>query len=258
LLAQVFKEFVVLQVDGISIIGQIFLPDNHIQYPVVCLCHGVPSGNLPDPNDGGYPILAERICCENYAVFFFNFRGTGDSGGNLDILGWTRDLQAVIDYLHDLKNIDSSHLYLLGFSGGAATSVYVASKDKRVSGVVACACPAHFGLFMERENRGDIIERYRSIGAIRDDNFPPTVEGWFDNFQRVTPVNHIAGIAPRPLLLVHGDLDETVPISQARELFDKAGEPKKLIILEGAGHRLRQEERAVSFCIEWLNSLRSY
>jgi dipeptidyl aminopeptidase/acylaminoacyl peptidase len=238
-----FKDFFVLQVDGISIIGQIFLPENNKQCPVVCLCHGVPSGNPPDPNDGGYPVLAERICREKYAVFFFNFRGTGNSGGNLDIL-------------RDLKNIDSSRLYLVGFSGGAATSVYVASKDRRVSGVVACACPAHFGLFMGRENRGDIIERYRSIGAIRDDDFPPTTEGWFDNFQRVTPINHIAGIAPRPLLLVHGDLDETVPINHARELFDKAGEPKQLIILEGAGHRLRQEEKAVSVCIEWLDSLR--
>jgi len=251
-----FKDFIVLQVDGISIVGQIYLPDIDTRYPLVCLCHGVPSGNPLDPNDGGYPTLAARICQQNYAVFFFNFRGTGDSGGNMDLLGWTRDLQAVVNYLYDLKDIDSSHLYLVGFSGGAATSVYVASKDKRVSGVAACACPAHFDLFTERGEPQEIIDRYRSIGAIRDDDFPPTIKGWFDNLKLVTPLDHVAGIAPRPLLLVHGELDETVPLNHASELFAKAGEPKQMIVLEGAGHRLRQEEKAVVAFLDWLDSLR--
>ena len=251
-----FKDFVFLQVDGISIVGQIYLPDKATRYPLVCLCHGVPSGNSPDPNDGGYPALSERICRENYAVFFFNFRGTGDSGGNMDLLGWTRDLQAVVDYLYDLEYIDSSHLYLVGFSGGAATSVYVASKNRCVSGVVACACPAHFSLFTERGEPQEIIDRYRSIGAIRDDDFPPTIEGWFDNLKQVTPLEHIAEIAPRPLLIIHGALDETVPINHASELFKRAGEPKQMVVLEEAGHRLRQEKKVVAAFLDWLDSLR--
>jgi dipeptidyl aminopeptidase/acylaminoacyl peptidase len=250
-----YRDFVVLQVDGISIVGQIFLPDLNTKYPLVCLCHGIPSGNPPDPDDGGYPALAKQICRENYGVFFFNFRGTGDSGGNMDLLGWTRDLLAVVDYLYSLGNIDSSHLYLVGFSGGATTAVYVASKDQRVSGIAACACPAHFGLFTERVKPEEMIERYRNIGAIRDDDFPPTVEGWFENLKQVTPLDHVAGISPRPLLLVHGDRDETVPVSHARELYHKAGEPKKLIVLRGAGHRLRQEERTVAAFLGWLNTL---
>lgn len=251
-----FKDVVVLQVDSIAIVGHIYLPDKDTRYPLVCLCHGVPSGNPPDPNDGGYPALAERICRENYAVFFFNFRGTGDSGGNMDLLGWTRDLQAVVDYLYDMEDIDSSQLYLVGFSGGAATSVYVGSKNRRVSGVAACACPAHFGLLTERGEPQEIIDRYRGIGAIRDDDFPPTIEGWFDNLKQVAPLDHVAGIAPRHLLLVHGALDETVPVNHASELFAKAGEPKQMVVLEEAGHRLRQEEKAVATFMDWLDSLR--
>ena len=232
-----FKDFVVLEVDGIAIVGQLYLLGNKTQYPVVCLCHGVPSGNPPDPGDGGYPLLAEKICRNGLAVLIFNFRGTGDSGGNFDILGWTRDLQTAIDYLWSLADIDKSRLSLVGFSAGAAVSVYVASRDKRVSGVAACACPADFSFFTETNEPQSVIDRFRKIGAIEYADFPPSVEEGFDHFNMVTPINHVAGITPRPLLLVHGSEDETVPISHAHHLYEKAGEPKELVIIDGAGHK---------------------
>ena len=250
------EDYVVLQIDGISIVGRLFQPDKETQYPVVCLCHGVPSGNPPDPGDGGYPALAERICREGYTVFIFNFRGAGDSGGNMDILGWTRDLQAVVDYLKNLTDIGRSNLALVGFSAGAAVSAYVASRDERVSGVAACACPANFGLFTRRDDPQAIIENYRNIGAIRDADFPPSVEEWFDNLRLVTPANHVAGIAPRPVLFVHGSLDETVPLDHSRQLFEMAGEPKKLVVIDGAGHRLRREDRVVAAILDWLKLFR--
>ena len=85
---------VVLEVDGLNIIGQLHLPGEGDQtpYPTVCVCHGIPAERR-HPVDRGYRLLAERICRQGFAVFIFNFRGTGDSGGNLDILGWTRDLR---------------------------------------------------------------------------------------------------------------------------------------------------------------------
>jgi dipeptidyl aminopeptidase/acylaminoacyl peptidase len=252
---QVFTDSFNLQVDGISIVGQLYLPGKVSKFPLICLCHGVPSGSPPAPGDGGYPALAERFCHEGYAVVIFNFRGAGESGGNFDLLGWTRDLQAVVDYVYHHDSIDNSRLFLVGFSGGAATSVYVASKDKRVTGLAACACPANFSLLMERDGPQATIERYRSIGIIRDKDFPPSIEKWFNDLREVTPVNHVSGIAPRSLLLVHGSLDETVPVSHAYELYDKAGEPKEIIILDGAGHRLRQEEGAVTAILDWLKPL---
>ena len=243
---------IVLQVDGLNIEGRLYLPERTDQplYPTVCICHGIPSGRPPDPSDGGYPLLAERICNRGFAVFIFNFRGTGASGGNLDILGWTRDLKAVVDYLYALSEVDRSHLSLLGFSGGAAVSVYVASHDTRVSSIVACACPVEFGF----DNPSPLIERFRSIGAIRDKDFPHSVEEWINGFSLVSPVKNVAGIAPRPLLLVHGNRDETVDVSQAHKLYDRAGEPKQIIIVDGAGHRLRQNDRAIAIIMDWLKS----
>ncbi len=249
-----FKDFVVLEVDGIAIVGQVFLPDKKSLYPAVCLCHGIPSGEPTEPGDGGYPLLAEKICRDGFAVLIFNFRGTGGSGGNLDILGWTHDLQAAIDYLWGLADIDKSLLSLVGFSAGAAVSVYVASRDERVSGVAACACPADFSLILDGNGWQSYLARFHNIGAIRDTGFPASVEEWLDGFRQVTPVNHIADVTPRPLLLVHGSQDETVPVSHARRLYDTANDPKQLVIIDGAGHRLRRDERAVGAVLDWLKS----
>ncbi len=61
------KKVVVLPVDGLDLVGQ-------LPYPAVCVCHGIPAKS-PDPGDGGYSLLAERICQEGFAVLVFNFRG---------------------------------------------------------------------------------------------------------------------------------------------------------------------------------------
>jgi fermentation-respiration switch protein FrsA (DUF1100 family) len=244
---------VTLEVDGINIAGQLYLPDGKIPYPAVCACHGIPAG-IPDPTDRGYALLAEKISGHGFAVFIFNFRGAGASGGNLDMPGWTRDLKAVIDYLYALPQLDNTDLSLLGFSGGAAVSVYVAAHDKRVSSVIACACPAEFDFFAQNDDPQALIDHYRRVGAIRDDNFPASPQEWLNGFELVKPVDYIARIAPRPLLLVHGSRDETVDVSHARRLYAQAGQPKQLAIVEGAGHRLRHSEAAMAIVIDWLKT----
>jgi len=244
---------VALEAEGIKIAGQFYLPSEAGQtlYPTVCICHGIPA-RVPDPSDRGYPLLAERICRQGFAVLIFNFRGCGFSSGNLDILGWTRDLKAAIDYLWALPEVDRSGLSLLGFSGGAAVSIYIASQDKRVSSIVTCACPAEFTFITKADNPWSVIEQFRSIGTIRDKDFPPSIEEWLSGFRLVSPIKYVAKIAPRPLLLVHGGEDEVVNVAHARRLYNRAGEPKQLIIIGGARHRLRQNDQAMATVIDWL------
>ncbi len=242
-----------LKVDDINISGQLYLPDDNAPYHTVCTCHGIPAGP-PDPSAVGYASLAEYLGTNGLAVLIFNFRGTGLSGGNLDMLGWTRDLEAMLDYLYALPEVDKSRLSLLGFSGGAAVSVYVAAKDNRVTSVVAGACPAEFGLWTD-EKPSSLIEHFRDIGAIRDSDFPTSAKEWLDGFKIVRPIDYIASISPRPLLIVHGSADDVVSVNDARRLYAKAGEPKKMVIVEGAGHRLRHDEKAMAIILGWLKSL---
>lgn len=246
------EELLTLEIDGIPLVGMLYLPDGATPYPAVCLCHGIPSGQPPEPGDGGYPALAERICREGFAVLFFNFRGSGESGGNLDLPGWGRDLGMAIDYLQGRPEVDRSRMFLIGFSGGAAVAACVAAQDNRVSGAALCACPADFIRLTEGTDPAVMVARFRESGTIRDADYPLSLADWWRGFRSIRPAECIARIAPRPVLLVHGRRDETVPVSHAERLYEKAGEPRQLVILEGAGHRLRRDEGAVEALLDWL------
>jgi fermentation-respiration switch protein FrsA (DUF1100 family) len=50
------------------------------------------------------------------------------------------------------------------------------------------------------------------------------------------PIEVVARIAPRPLLLIHGENDELINARHARLLYARAGEPKELWILRGLPH----------------------
>jgi dipeptidyl aminopeptidase/acylaminoacyl peptidase len=242
-----------LKSDGLELVGELHVPSVDKVYPALCICHGIPAAP-PDPTDKGYALLAQRFCHAGFITLIFNFRGAGRSEGNLDILGWTRDLQAALDFLYNLKEVDKMRFCLLGFSGGAAVSVYTAAHDPRVSSVVICACPADFRSLSQREAPLDTIQRFREIGSIRDKDFPPSIEDWQKGFDIVSPIKWIDKISPRPLLLVHGDADELIPLEHAHRLYQKAGEPKELKIIPGAMHRLRLEEEAMACVLDWLKA----
>ncbi len=242
-----------LQSDGLLLVGELRLPLGGRHHPALCICHGIPAAP-PDPADKGYRLLAERFTEAGFATLIFNFRGTGRSQGNLDMLGWTRDLRAALDFLCGLKEVDKARVCLLGFSGGAAVSVYVAAHDPRVSVVAACACPAEFSALSQQEPPTATIQRLRRIGAIRDHDFPPSLEEWQQGFETISPIKWISRISPRPLLLVHGDADELVPVDHAYRLYHKAKEPKDLKIIPGGRHKLRLDKVAMDFVLDWLRA----
>jgi fermentation-respiration switch protein FrsA (DUF1100 family) len=244
-----------LKVDNLRIPGEVYFPETICKpSPALCLCHGIPSGQPGSSNDRGYPGLAERFCAAGFITLIFSFRGAGEAQGNLDMLGWTRDLKAGIDYLASLEEVDKSRLCLLGSSAGAAVSVYVAANDPRVSSLITLACPAEFSFLTDKQQARATIDHFRSIGVIRDAGFPPSVDGWLTGFSAVSPLKWIDKISPRPLLLIHGEKDDLVPVEHARNLFERAAEPKNLVIIPGAGHRLRLEEKAVNAALDWLKA----
>jgi len=242
-----------LKADGLKLAGELHIPSRDKGHPTLCICHGIPA--VPsDPNDRGYTLLAQHFCHAGFTTLIFNFRGTGKSEGNLDILGWSRDLQAALDFLYNLKEVDKTRFCLLGFSGGAAVSVYTAAHDPRVSSVVTCACPADFRSLRQRERALNGIQRFRQIGVIRDRDFPPSIEEWERGFDIVSPIKWIDKISPRPLLLVHGDADELIPLEHVHKLYRKAKEPKELKIIPGAKHKMRLEKAAMDFVLDWLKA----
>jgi alpha/beta superfamily hydrolase len=207
-----------------------------------------------NPEERGYALLAERFCSQGFVTFIFNFRGVGPSEGNFDIRGWVDDLKFATDFLYSMDEVEKSGLVLIGFSGGAAVSINIAASDQRISAVATLACPATFD-FMPGNKTDAIIAHFRSIDVIKDVNFPLSLEEWFAGFATVSPIRYIHKISPRPLLIVHGDRDDTVSLDHARKLYESARDPKELVIIAGAGHRLRVEEKAISAILKWLSKL---
>jgi fermentation-respiration switch protein FrsA (DUF1100 family) len=136
----------------------------------------------------------------------------------------------------------------MGFSGGAAAATYAAARDSRISALVLCACPAEFSsLRLDR-----LLEQCRKIGTFRDRDFPSSPDEWRRNFLEVNPIQWVDKIAPRPLLILHGDKDELIKTAHARRLYEKAGEPKKLVLIPGGEHRLRISKTAMEKALAWL------
>ncbi|MFO8102351.1 MAG: alpha/beta fold hydrolase [Dehalococcoidia bacterium] len=245
------KEFSI-RVDGFKITGQTYYPElMQEQHPALIICHGIPAAE-PTPGDRGYPLLAEKFAGEGFITCIFNFRGCGDSEGNLDLLDWTRDLDGIISYVAGLEGVDRARLSLMGFSGGAAASAYVAAHNERVSALILCACPARFSIGGLGQSPQEFLEQCRRVGTVRDSDFPPSLDEWAGHFRQVSPLDCIDRISPRPLLIIHGDEDETIPPDHAGQLYAGAKEPRELVMIEGGEHRLRTNEKAMALALDWL------
>jgi uncharacterized protein len=239
--------------DGITIRGQILFPSARpaMLYPALIICHGIPGSGTARPlDDPGYEGLAEDFSSLGIAAVIFNFRGCGDSGGDFDMMGWVRDLEAVLDKSLNTPYIDPTRVMLLGFSGGGAAAIRVAAENARVYAVAAAGTPSHFGIF--EKDAGEIVADFRERGLIRDPGFPRDPDGWIDGFKEIEPRRWIAQVRAKHILIVHGDADELIPVEHSREIFSHApAGVAELQIIPGGMHRLRLDPRCIEILKEW-------
>jgi alpha-beta hydrolase superfamily lysophospholipase len=241
--------------EGINIRGWLYFPDDNFRglRPVVILCHGIP-GSKPDPSDSGYSGLIEEIVSNGYCCTIFNFRGCGLSGGNIDMDGWFDDLSAVVSRVYNTPGIDPGAIHCIGFSAGGAIASKVASFDQQVQSLLLMATPQNFSDILP-DDPHLLREHFKQIGVIRDNDFPRDINKWYSAFLNLTPQQWLPFISPRPVGIVHGDQDETVPSEHAQLLFESACYPKKLTILQGAAHQLRKDSRTIEIIRNWLKEV---
>ncbi|MGH9042796.1 MAG: alpha/beta hydrolase, partial [Acidimicrobiia bacterium] len=161
---------------------------------------------------------------------------------------WMGDLRSAIELLSERQDVGG--VWLAGSSAGGALAICVAADDPRVRGVVTLAAPASFADWAASPAR--LLEYSREIGMIRHAGFPADPVAWGKHFTEVSPLECAARLGPRPLLLIHGDQDEVVPLSDSRALYEAAYESADLRVVAGGGHRLRHDPRAVALLIGWL------
>ena len=222
--------------------------------PGVIMCHGFPIASLDAERSGGtFPQLMDRVASSLGCVAMtFNFRGCGASEGDFSLQGWVDDLRHAISFLVSNESCDG--VILIGTNTGGSIAICVGADDPRVTAVGLLSARSDFDDWADHPRR--FLEHAREIGAIRDRRFPPSIDEWTREFRRFRPVASARRFAPRPMLAMHGDDDDSVPVSESRQLVNAHGSAE-FSLLPGAGHRLRHDPRAVAILLGWLDRMRS-
>jgi len=110
---------------------------------------------------------------------------------------------------------------------------------------------ADFAALFPEEQVDGLIDVARDVGIIRDPAFPEDKSAFYRDMCENGALRYVAGVSPTPLLLVHGELDEMVPPSSSGALYRNAGEPRELVIMPGAEHRLRRDPGTTGILADW-------
>jgi putative redox protein len=214
------------------------------------ICHG-----LPNPPRGAatvgttYPDLADRIAAEaGWIALTFNFRGTGTSEGDFSARGWIDDIRAAVRVL-DARD-DVRAVWTVGFGHGGTFAVCEAADDDLVRGVASFAAPTTLRDWAR--DPGQLLVHTRSMGMIRTPGYPTDATTWVRDVGRLDAAAAAARLGDRPLLVMHGNEDAEVPASEARALAE-AAPAAELRMVNGAGHRLRHDPRAIATLLGWLD-----
>ena len=147
-------------------------------------------------------------------IFIFDYRGYGESDGTASEQGTYLDSRAAIEYLASRPDVDPDRIVYLGHSLGAAVALELALTRPPMAMV--------------------LVSPFASVRDMANLTLPFPPVGWlvrnhYDSISRIRQLD-------TPILVLHGDQDETVPMSQGRKLYDAANQPKRFQILKGAAH----------------------
>ena len=116
--------------------------------------------------------------------------------------------------------------------------------------VAALAAQADFEDWARHPRR--LLLHARQVGVIKDPEFPPAFDRWSAELRAVQPLGAARDLAPRPLLVIHGDSDDLTPLEDGRAIAEAHGRAE-LKVISGAGHELRHDPRAVAVLLGWLS-----
>jgi pimeloyl-ACP methyl ester carboxylesterase len=221
-----------------------------VEAPAVILAHGYPSDvSATAVAASALPELADRLAAEmGWMAMALAFRGCGESEGSFSLAGWLDDLGAAVSYLRGNERVTG--VWLAGFGTGGALALCAAAADPEVRGVATLGAPADFDDWASHPKR--LLEHAREVGIIKDPAFPADVDAWTRELKAMRAVACAPLLAPRPLLVIHGSDDDLVPVFDARVLVDAHGDAE-LRIMNGAGHRVRHDPRAIAVLLGWLD-----
>ncbi len=155
-----------------------------------------------------------QFMAEGYGVFILGYRGFGGSEGKPSEEAFVKDAFVAYDYLRDVAKIGEQQIVIYGESIGSSVATQLAVRVEAQALVLEAPMS--------------------SVTAVAQARYPylrvrPFLRDRFESDR------HIANIA-MPLLVIHGDDDQVIPLEFGEALYGAAVEPKHMKVIKGAGH----------------------
>lgn len=179
--------------------------------PVVVLCHGYGSSKYSKTTQ----MLSKKLVSDGISTFRFDFTGCGDSEGNIKDLTPNTGLD---DLESAIKNLDKEKFALYGSSYGGYVALIWATEHPLLA----------LGL---RAPVSDYMAVIKLEGNEKENR-----ENKFATEAAKINIYHGAKNITCPTLVVHGDIDDVVPLSQSQKLIKSLGGEKQLALIHKATH----------------------
>jgi len=235
--------------DGIQLNAVLEKPEAGEKSPLVILLHGFTSA-LDRPHNVQ---AAEAMREAGFATLRFDLYGHGKSGGEFrkhTLYKWISNTMAVIDYVRELGYTD---LYLSGHSqGGLVAALAAGMEADRIRGLILRA-PAF--MIPQGAREGSLLGQ-----AFDPDHIPDSVPTIKDleldgNYIRVAQTIRAEDAADRfgnPVLILHGDGDDTVPPEDSRRMAERYRNCELAIMAGETHHFDRHPEQMREIIRDWL------
>jgi len=183
--------------------------------------------------------LAEVLAKAGHMAYRFDHSGCGISPGELSATSLTARRGEFLAAVAALRGLEPSlPLVYMGSSFGGSTALLAGDIEPPV-------CSLHWSTPWDFEPLFNTIAN-------------PPERPPFRELVRDVPRHDLEALLARTqrALLVHGERDEVVPASQAERAFDLLCEPKEMLILPGADHRLsdlNDQQQAMEASLAWID-----
>jgi fermentation-respiration switch protein FrsA (DUF1100 family) len=147
------------------------------------------------------------------SIFLFDYRQYGRSEGTASEEGLYADARGALAYLRGRDDVVDDRIVYFGRSLGSAIAIDLATSARPWALIVETPFTSL------REMAGRMLPGPLSL----------MVPARFDNLSKIETIKC-------PVLFIHGDLDDIVPYTQGRRLFEAASPPKAFFTVRGAGH----------------------
>lgn len=217
---------------------------------IVIFCHGFKGFK----DWGHFDWVAQSFAQHGLAFLKFNFSHNGvlmdapseitdlEAFSNNNYSIELRDLNNIIDFVYenaDKYNLNVSDLCLIGHSRGGGIALLKAVEDKRVSKVALWASLSEFDSFFWPET----VKEWEVNGVVFAENkrtgqkLPLKIQ-FYDDYQKnkaTLDIRKAAKMLDKPLLIIHGDKDESVSVQHAESLYNIV-QHSIFIRVEGGDH----------------------